>query len=296
MTTFLKMHGTGNDFVVLDGFRDPLPAEFDFAAAAIDLCDRHRGVGGDGLLLLAPAESPELGEARMRMWNPDGSEDMCGNGLRCVALLAWQRDYVVGREFAVQTLAGTRQCAVIEPGQVQVAMGQPSFALADIPMLRHPEYMDPSPRGGQAPREFALRCGDLLLPQVSSLSTGTTHTIVFTAEPVDDAAFAEVSPQLEYHPCYPERTSILWTTVRDEHHLAVRIWERGAGETLACGTGACAAAIAAINTGRCSSEIEVASKGGRLKIAWAPDGEILMTGPAAVVYTGTTWGDGEVER
>ncbi|HVF09156.1 MAG TPA: diaminopimelate epimerase [Abditibacteriaceae bacterium] len=292
---FLKMHGAGNDFVVLDGLSSPLPDTFDFAAAALSLCAPHFGIGADGLLLLAPSDADAAlagAQVRMRMWNPDGSEDMCGNGLRCVAQLAYARGHVSSRNFIVQTRAGLRAAEVLPDGRVRVAMGHPQFDRAAIPMQRPGDDAghgdDAGPDDDADAIEYSLRVAGAHIPHVTSLSTGSTHTVIFTDGIVDEATFTQLSPLIEQHAWFPERTSILWACVEDTRHLRLRIWERGVGETLACGTGACAAAVAAQVTGRCGEHVAAASRGGVLEIEWRPGSEIFMTGPAQSVFSGQT--------
>ena len=273
---FVKMHGAGNDFVVLDAIAQPLPANFNGPAAAIRLCHRKFGIGGDGLLLLSRGDNAPV---RMTMWNPDGSEDMCGNGLRCIVALAHQRGHAP-EIFSVETLAGLRGAAVLADGRVRVAMGEPSFELRDIPMTPTPGAL---PDG--KPIEYALPVGEVVLPHVTTLSTGSTHTVVFGPLP-DEATFQKLSPLIENHPWFPERTSVMWARVASRDTIELRIWERGAGETLACGTGACAAAVAAQLTGRAGTNVRVTSKGGPLEIEWKPGRQIHKTGPAEVVFEG----------
>jgi diaminopimelate epimerase len=279
---FIKMHGAGNDFVVFDALAHPLPDGFDFAAAAPPLCRRHFGLGADGVLLLERADKTRDARAavRMQMWNPDGSEDMCGNGLRCIAFLAHLRGHVAADEFTVQTLAGMRAARVFGDGRVRVAMGEPRFELSAVPMR--------APDGWESERavEYSLPVGAGTVPRATTLSTGTAHTVIFLDEPLAGEKFEQFSPQIENHAWFPERTSIMWTRVEDEHNLRLRIWERGAGETLACGTGACAAAVAAQITGRAQPPIHVHSGGGVLTIEWQEGAEIQMTGPARVVFEG----------
>jgi diaminopimelate epimerase len=285
---FVKMHGTGNDFVVLDALSNPLPDSFDFPAAAQALCTRRFSVGGDGLLLLdAPDdESTSKGAAlRMRMWNPDGSEDMCGNGLRCVARLGHVRGHVASSRFTMQTSAGLRTVSVRENGLVHADMGQPRFDLDAIPM--RPPAAWPHARA----LDYTLEVDGRVLPHVTSLSTGTAHTVIFLDAPVDEATFSGLSPHIEHHAWFPERTSIMWAHVIGQNHIKIRIWERGAGETLACGTGACATAVAAQATGRCTGDVTIESRGGRLQVRWQPGRNIEMIGPAAIVFQGVYSGD-----
>lgn len=277
---FWKMHGAGNDFVVLDALTDPLPAHFDFARAAQVLCARHFGVGSDGLLLLERPSTSEA-EIRMRMWNPDGSEDMCGNGLRCIAQLAHDLHHLQQKEFTVQTLAGLRQCKVLGPQQVRIEMGTPLLGFQEIPMRPL--------KNSQSAIEYSLPVGKRVFENVTSLSTGSTHTVIFLDEELSEREFQEFSPQIENHEYFPERTSVLWAYLVDESTLRVRIWERGAGETLACGTGACAVAVAAQLTDRAQGTIAVQSKGGTLQIDWdsTKKGQsIFMTGPTQTVFQG----------
>lgn len=268
----MKMHGLGNDFVMLDNIAQNLPADFDFSRAAQFLCNRHFGIGGDGLLLLDSSNSAAV---RMRMWNPDGSEDMCGNGLRCIVALAHARGYA-GEEFTTQTIVGGRRARVLENHLVRVEMGKPSFEPAEIPFAP-PEI---------SPIEYELPVGDVVLPHVTSLSTGSTHTVIFGPHPGEET-FQKLSPLIENHPWFPQRTSIMWAEIVGENEISIRIWERGAGETLACGTGSCATAIAAQMTGRAQMPCQIRSKGGILRIEWDETNDIWKTGPAQMVFEGS---------
>jgi len=270
------MHGIGNDFVVLDSIRTPFAGDFDFPLLAQKICDRHFGVGGDGLLLL---ESARDGNAtRMRMWNPDGSEDMCGNGLRCVALLAHHRGYAPAN-FSVQTLAGTREAIIVAPHTVRVSMGAPDFSPLHVPINRDEPLIN-----GQIELEGHT------FAHVTAVSTGSTHTVIFGEAPVADATFERWSPRLEIAPMFPERTSIMWAHPMGANTFGVRIWERGAGETLACGTGACAVAVAAISSNRAQGTVNIQSRGGELLIEWDEvQNQLWKTGVARVVFEGV-WG------
>ncbi len=273
---FVKMHGLGNDFVVLDGIAQPLPDDFDFPRAAEFFCARHFGIGSDGLLLL---DNSNEATVRMRMWNPDGSEDMCGNGLRCIVALAHARGYA-GENFKVQTPVGVRQVGILENGLVRVEMGEPRFELSEIPFAPPDGVLRDN-----RPVEYELPVGNVVLPHVTSLSTGSTHTVIFGPHP-DEATFQKLSPLIENHAWFPERTSIMWADVTGQNEVSIRIWERGAGETLACGTGACATAVAAQMTGRAQMPIRVRSKGGTLIIEWQNGQSIWKTGPAQMVFAG----------
>jgi diaminopimelate epimerase len=265
---FVKMQGVGNHFVVVDGREGP---QHDWQSLAPRLCAERFGIGADGPLVVAP--SPEH-DARMLMYNPDGSEDFCGNGLRCVArYVSGERD----ANLVIDTLAGPRHAAVRfgEDGicVVTVEMGQPSFDPADVPAL------------------MPHAIGYTLLVngrdyRATTLSTGTAHTILFVDELPGDSEFLAASPLIENHPTFPDRTSVMWAKAEERNRLKLRIWERGAGETWGCGTGACAAAVAAIRQGLAESPVTVASKGGELRIEWTDGTPIRMTGPAEYVFRG----------
>ncbi len=275
---FIKMHGIGNDFVVLDLLRHPLSTHFDFSRFTEAVCARHLGIGGDGLLTLERAHDESA--VRMRMWNPDGTEDMCGNGLRCIAHLAHAREYV-GEDFTVQTLSGTRRVHILEPGKIRVSMGAPEWAPERVP-LRAPEPLI----------EVKIELEGHVFDHVTSLSTGSTHTVIFSKIPISEENFQKWSPRLEVAPLFPERTSIMWAHPLGANRFSIRIWERGAGETLACGTGACAVAVAARRTKRANSPVAVQSKGGELEIEWdETSGEIWKTGPAQIVFEGVWHGE-----
>lgn len=270
---FTKMQGVGNDFVVVD--EGAWRAGADWPAQAIRLCDRKRGVGADGLLVVGPSTRVDL---RMRMFNPDGTEDMCGNGLRCVVRFAHARG-TIGDEAVVETHAGFLSVAVLPGGLIRTAMGPPALVPVILPMNVP----------GERVLDFPLPVAGDTIP-VSVISTGTTHAIVFVSELPGDERFFALSPLIENHELFPERTSVMWTQVTGPNHLRLRIWERGAGETLGCGTGACAAAVLARVQGKVAAagEVMVASKGGELHVDWFGDegSAILLTGPAETVYTG----------
>lgn len=257
------MQGAGNDFVVVSG------ADFDWAALAPAMCRRHFGIGSDGLLVALPSETADV---RMRMFNPDGTEDECGNGLRCLALYASLKGLVSGSEFRVHTLSGIKQVR-LHGAQVTVDLGRASLDPASVPVLVE----------GDRALGVPLEVGGETV-EIHSLSTGTAHTVIFGIP--DEERFQRLSPLLETHPAFPERTSIMWTDTAGPGRVRVRIWERGAGETLACGTGAAAAAVAAHLSGRAGSRVEVESRGGVLTIEVGPDLSILKTGPAELVFEG----------
>jgi diaminopimelate epimerase len=268
---FTKMQGVGNDFVVVDA-RGGTAA--DWPAVALNACDRRFGIGADGLLVI---DYSDRADVRMRMFNPDGTEDFCGNGLRCVARYALDRSHG-GKFLLIETMAGVRQATMDTSGGsplITVEMGEPRFRPEELPMR-----VDQSPV-----QDYPLTVGDQTV-SVTVISTGTTHSIVFVDELPSDERFFRLSPQIERHPVFPERTSIMWTKVEAPARLRLRIWERGGGETFGCGTGACAAAVAAQTHGRAEEVVTVASKGGELKIRYCLDEQILMTGPADYSFDG----------
>ena len=272
---FTKMQGVGNDFVVIDGRERQ---DTDWPALAVQMCDRHIGVGADGLLVLDNTPSADF---LMRMYNPDGSSDICGNGLRCIARYAWEHNIVQSEEMRILTLAGVRaaQLHLDAWGNVQsvtVDMGQPVFVPADIPMRIADDRVF----------NYPLLLTDGTTLPITALSTGSAHAVTFIDVLPADEIFFQISPQVENHSLFPERVSLMWCAPESPTRLRLRIWERGAGETWGCGTGACAAAVAAIlhNHAASYTPITVASKGGELIIHWQPGDTIQMTGPAQVVY------------
>ncbi len=279
---FTKMQGVGNDFVVLDAAE--LPQESLLSDLAVTLCDRKFGIGADGLL--AVSENAPNALFRMRMFNPDGTEDMCGNGLRCVSLWALRAGWLgMDTEFVVAVKDGLRAVRVLQPdpdgrnGLFGVDMGVPLFAPSQIPFC--------APSETAAIVGFPLTVGGEQLT-LTAVNTGSTHTVIFGPPPSEEV-FQRVSPLLETHPLFPERTSVLWATPEGDNRFAVRIWERGAGETWGCGTGECAVGVAAVTNGLSARgvPIEVVSKGGTLQITW-PGGQssVDMVGPAQVVFDG----------
>jgi diaminopimelate epimerase len=277
LLAFTKMQGVGNDFVVVDGRAQ---GDRDWSALAVELCDRQFGIGADGLLVL---DDTRLANIMMRMYNPDGTPDVCGNGLRCLARYAVERGIVTGEALRVGTLAGVRSArmhrdAAGEITAVTVSMGQPRFDPPSIPMQVMAERV----------QDYPLELEDDTVLSISALSTGSTHTVTFVPILPTDELFFTISPQVEHHPLFPDRTSLMWCQVEAPERLLLRIWERGVGETWGCGTGACAAAVAAIlhNYAPAGEPITVASRGGELIVRWREGEEMEMTGPAVYVFEG----------
>jgi diaminopimelate epimerase len=265
---FRKMHGIGNDFVVLDQRRDPAPID---AAAARILADRHTGIGCDQLLLLEPPRDPRA-QVFMRILNPDGNEaEACGNGTRCVATLIAAE--TGRRDVAIETVAGLLPATIDEAGVATVDMGEPRFGWQDIPLVHEMDTL-----------HVDLRCGPLADPVCTNIGNPHATFFVEDAEAVD---LAELGPRLEHDKLFPERANIGVATVRDRGTIRFRVWERGAGITLACGSGACAAMVAARRRGLVGDRAAVLLDGGPLTVEWPGDAFVLMSGPAALSFEGT---------
>ena len=271
---FYKMQGIGNDYIYFDCMKEPLnnPEEL-----AVRLSDRHFGIGGDGIILLCPSD---IADCRMRMFNLDGSEGkMCGNGIRCVGKLAHDLGYVKGDSVKIETLSGVKTLAPNKgaDGKVRSArvdMGAPVLRGEDIPSTYSGETVV------NVPIEVDGKTFGATL-----VSMGNPHCVVF-ADP-DTVGLEHFGPLFERHPAFPERINTEFVRVIDKNRLKMRVWERGSGETLACGTGACASAVAAVLNGCCqkNSEISVFLLGGELRITYT-DETVYMEGPAELVFTG----------
>jgi diaminopimelate epimerase len=278
--TFTKMHGLGNDFVVMADLDD----EIDFDPDAIAwLCDRHFGVGADGLILVKPA-TIEGADLFMLYFNADGTTaEMCGNGARCFAKYAVEHGLVVGDTLNVQTLGGLRpvELAVDADGLMEAAtvdMGEPRLTPELIPTTLAATEAD-----AVIGAELSTSAGNF---EVTCVNMGNPHAIVWVDD-VDDAPVETVGPAIETHPAFPSRTNVEFAQVTEDGIVRLRVWERGVGETLACGTGACATVVAASLAGLVDREAVVELPGGELVVRWAEDGHVYMTGPAEEVFTGT---------
>ncbi len=273
---FVKMHGTGNDFVVIDG----RGLDADWADLAHKMTDRHFGIGGDGILVALESDSAAL---RMRMFNPDGSEaEMCGNGIRCLAKYAVERHVAEPSNGAIQieTLAGVLTCELRYEGDhvsaVRVAMGRPHLDPREIPVLAEQ---------GPPLLGFPVDVAGRIFP-VTCVSMGNPHAVWFAEEPVEQFALREIGPSVEHHPAFPRRVNFEIVNVLQHGAVQARVWERGAGETLACGTGACAIGVAARLNGHTGDTTAVTLPGGTLTIEWDGSGEVYLTGPAVEVFAG----------
>ncbi|NLK50947.1 MAG: diaminopimelate epimerase [Syntrophomonadaceae bacterium] len=272
---FLKVHGIGNDFILID--RLQTSEEKNWPELARQMCDRHFGVGADGLVLILPSTTADL---CMRVFNPDGSEaEMCGNAIRCVARYVYQNKLVAGIFIRVETLAGLRVPEVILDGQgqckgVKVDMGEPILDPVRIPMSVVSEKIV------NYPLQFSG--GELM---ITAVSMGNPHCITYVSD-LEKVPFYEWGPRLETHPLFPQKTNVEFVEVINPQEVRMRVWERGAGETLACGTGACAVGVASYLNGLTERKITVHLPGGDLQIEWAENGHVYMTGPAQEIFNG----------
>jgi diaminopimelate epimerase len=269
---FTKMHGAGNDFVVLDGVRDSLPPLEPLAAR---LCDRHFGIGADQLLVVRPSQAADF---RMEIFNADGSQvEMCANGIRCFYKYLRDRGLTAADEIAVETLSGVVRPRWAGEGRVRVEMGRPVLAPAKIPTTLG---------SGDGPvLEVPLQVeGETL--RVSSVSMGNPHAVIEVDDP-ETAPVERLGPRIEHHPAFPNRVNAEFVSILGRDRIRQRTWERGAGETLACGSGACAVAVVSMLRGLVERRVSVELRGGVLEIEWErDDAPVVMTGPAAEVYTG----------
>ncbi len=264
---FRKMHGLGNDFVVLDQRREPIRID---AAAASALADRHTGIGCDQIILLEPPRRAGA-QAYMGIRNADGSEaEACGNATRCIAMLLAAE--TGSATVQIETVAGLLEARALADGRIAVDMGEARTAWREIPLARE---MDTA--------RVDLALGPLAAPVCTNI--GNPHATFFVAD-ADAIDLAELGPRLEHDALFPERANIGVATVRDGATIRLRVWERGAGLTLACGSGACAAVVAASRRGLTGRRATVVLDGGSLEIEWRDDGHVLMTGAAALSFEG----------
>ena len=270
---FTKMHGLGNDYLFIEQGADSIG---DLADLSRRMSHRNLGVGSDGIILVLPSDSADF---RMRILNADGSEaETCGNGVRCFAKYVYEHHMTDKTAFVIETLAGPNHVELTTEGgsvaAVRSNMGEPRFERAEIPMEGPPGRVieEPLEVAGQT---FEVTCANI----------GNPHAVIF----VDDATavpLAEIGPAIERHPRFPERTNVEFVTVQDRGNLVMRVWERGSGITVACGSGACVAALAAMITGRADKRVNVHLVHGSLAIEWGEDGAVYQEGPAAEVFCG----------
>ena len=273
---FTKMHGTGNDFIVIDNIKDPIP-EDQLSAISRHACDRHFGIGSDGVILVLPSR---VANFRMRMFNPDVTEaEMCGNGIRCFAKYVYDRKLHQSTDLTIETLDGIKTLKLNTSGSrvetVQVEMGKPKLKGSQIPV-----------KGGGDAEVIggSLRAGGKKL-EITCVNMGNPHCAIFVPN-TQTYPVEKIGPQVETHTNFPQRTNVEFIEVLNTQEIKVRVWERGAGETLACGTGACASAVASVLNEKTSRKVTVHLLGGDLFIEWLGDGQVRMTGPAKDVFDG----------
>jgi len=275
---FVKMHGLGNDFVVF--LEEEAAGVSSWSSFSLKVCDRHRGVGGDGVILVLPSS---IADVRMRIFNSDGSEaEMCGNGIRCLAKFVFERGIVNKKEFTVETKAGIIIPRITgeEKGKVKkvkVNLGKPRFQPREIPVALE----------GEEVKNHPLKVGDKTF-FFSALSLGNPHVVIFEIPP----AWEKYGREIENHPLFPKKTNVEFAEVTSRKEVMVKVWERGAGATLACGTGAAATLIAGVREGKLDRRATVYLPGGPLEVEWQE--EVYIEGPAEEVFEGEI--NGEVEK
>ncbi len=278
---FTKMEGAGNDYVYVDARN----LEEDWPSLARQMSDRHLGIGSDGLILV---QGSEVADLRMRMFNADGSEgEMCGNGIRCFVKYALEHGVIDGspNTVSVDTLAGIRQVApVLEKGRVtraRVSMGLPRFHPEEIPVTVDPDLC----REGWPFLQYPVEVRGTTLA-MSFVSMGNPHAVAFIEQPVAKFPLHTAGPMVEHHEMFPRRVNFEIVNIRGENALTARVWERGSGETMACGTGACAIAVASRLLGHTGDSVDITLPGGTLTIKWDGRGEVYLEGPAEEVFSG----------
>lgn len=281
---FTKMHGLGNDYVYVDCFRQPMP--HDPVGLSQKISDRHFGVGSDGLILICPSDKAD---ARMRMFNADGSEsEMCGNGIRCVAKFVHDHGLVRKSPLTIETGRGVLTLELELSGgavkQVRVDMGEPILEPTRIPTLLTGERIVDAPMVALPEEIHFGDCG--LDPKLTCVSMGNPHVVLYCRD-VQKVALGVVGPLLENHGVFPRRINVHFVQVHAPTEVTMRTWERGSGITMACGTGACAVCVAGVLTNRSQRRILAHLPGGDLQLHWSEtDNHVYMTGPAVEVFSG----------
>lgn len=269
---FTKMQTVGNDFIVINWEEE----ELSWNLISKRLCDRHFGIGADGLILILPSN---VADYRMRMFNPDGTEDMCGNGLRCSVRVFCESKDIHRNDIEIETINGIKKAEIIDKDDwtIKANLGEPILDPKKIPIL-----LDFSPI-----IDYPL-VAKYKIFNATIISMGTTHSVIFYKDLPDDI-FRDYSPIIENHPLFPERTSVIWVIDEDFSELKIRIWERGVGETLGCGTGACAAVVAKALNGGKNLNFRVTSKGGTLYVEWKSGKDIFLSSRVEKVFEGTIY-------
>jgi len=286
---FTKLQGAGNDFILVE----TKDIKRDWPQMARAMCDRHFGIGADGLLLLLPSD---IADFRMRMFNPDGFEaEACGNGLRCLAKYIVDRGLQAGKlektlplqnQILIETIAGIRMVKLNKIGEstkIQVGMGTQKFEASDIPVVIE---QDKEGLVDIKPMLSYLVVIDAKELRLNFVSMGNPHAVYFWQQPVSDFSLSQIGTKVEHLAIFPNRANFEVANVVSRQQIEARVWERGAGETLACGSGACAVAVAAQLYGYIDNEVDIKLPGGILQVEWDKAGEVFLSGPAEIVFTG----------
>ena len=274
---FTKMHGCGNDYVYVDGARETIPAERKSEVVKF-LRDRHFGIGGDGVIFINPSDAADF---EMEMYNMDGSRsEMCGNGIRCVGKYVYDHGLTQKTALTIVSCGKIKYLDLtVEDGKVtkvRVNMGSPILEAAEIPVVAEQSPVVDAPITVDG-KEYRMTC----------VSMGNPHAVVYMDEMIDDEMMAKIGPLFEHHERFPRRVNTEFVKVLGRDRVQMRVWERGTGETLACGTGACAVTVASILNGLTGDRIKVELSGGNLEIFWdRQENVIYMTGPATTVFEG----------
>ena len=271
---FTKMHGAGNDYVYIDCFQEKIdnPEELAFIVS-----DRHKGIGSDGLVLIMPSDTCDF---RMRMFNMDGSEaQMCGNASRCVGKFVYDKGYTQKEQITLETKAGIKTLKLFPVNgkveKVTVDMGEPILDAKKIPVTWNEEQLV-NQLINFNPEEYAVTC----------VSMGNPHAVIF-AENIAELALEEIGRKIENYPMFPEKTNVEFVEILSSNHAKMRVWERGSGETQACGTGACAVLVASVINNKLDRKAKISLLGGDLELEWKEDNNrVMMTGPAVTVFEG----------
>jgi diaminopimelate epimerase len=280
MIKFTKMHGLGNDYLLIDAMKEAPPPEDRLSAIARAMCDRHFGIGADGIILV---QTSRVADFRMRILNSDGSEaEMCGNGVRLFARFVFERGYIRERDMEIETGAGIiRPHLRLRGGKVsgvRVDMGEPRLRRSEIPMKGADQERVVGERLRVAGRRYDF----------TAVSMGNPHCVIFVDD-VGKVKMEEIGPAIEHHELFPRRTNVEFAHVIAEAEIEMRVWERGAGETLACGTGSSATLVAAVLNERSSRKVTMHLRGGDLKVSWnREDNHVFIEGPAEEICTGET--------
>lgn len=272
---FTKMQASGNDFIILNLFKNNI--QINFAAFAKKYCDRHFGIGADGIIIVLPSKKADF---TMKIFNADGSEaEMCGNGIRCFAKYVFEKKLTAKKEITVETKAGIIKPKLIIKNKkiknIKVNMGQPKLKRKDIPLLGNPN---------EEVINYQLSISNYQLA-ISCVSMGNPHCIIFV-DNINQTPVKELGPLIENHKLFPKKTNVEFVEVVNKKNLKVKVWERGVGETLACGTAACAVTVAAVLNNKTLSKVTLQFPGGKLFVEWKKDKEIYLTGNAVEVFKG----------